>query len=275
MFSYSDRVAVSPDQRQAYLEFALRAVEAAGKVTLPYFRNQLVVQNKLQDGRFDPVTEADHAVERVFRAALRDTYPEHGIYGEEFGHEPGNGLTWVIDPIDGTRAFMTGMLHWGLLLALFDGQKPVLGVMHQPYLGETFFGDNETAWHRRGSDQRRLETRKGINLGVGVLATTNPNLFRAPAERAAFDTIESRARLVTYGGDCYLYALVAMGGIDVATDAGLSPYDVQALMPIVQGAGGCMTTVDGGNASMGGFVVATGSRALHEEVLDLMQGKTH
>lgn len=275
MFSYSERVAVAPEQRLAYLEFAIRAAEAAGKVTLPYFRSQMVVHNKRKDGQFDPVTEADHAAEQVFRAALRGTYPEHGIFGEEFGHEPGNGLTWVIDPIDGTRAFMTGMLHWGLLLALFDGQEPVLGVMHQPYTGETFFGDNETAWHRCGTDQRRLQTRTGVGLGASVLATTNPNLFKGPRERTAFDTIESRARLVTYGGDCYLYALVAMGGIDVATDAGLNPYDVQALMPIVKGAGGCMTTVNGGNASMGGFVVASGSRVLHEEVLGVMQGKMH
>jgi myo-inositol-1(or 4)-monophosphatase len=275
MFSYSDPVAVTPAKRQSYLEFALQVAEAAGQATLPFFRSPLVVQNKLDDGRFDPVTEADHAAERVFRTALRSAYPEHGIFGEEFGHESGNGLTWVIDPIDGTRAFMTGMLHWGLLLALFDGQQPVLGVMHQPYSGETFFGDNESAWHRRGREQRRLETRKGVDLSAGIVATTNPNLFRGPGERAAFDRIESRARLVTYGGDCYLYSLVAMGGIDVATDAGLRPYDIQALIPIVRGAGGCVTTVDGGNASMGGFVVASGSRALHEEVLELIQAAMH
>jgi len=272
MFHYSDPVSVSADELRAYLEFGARVAERAGAATLPYFRADVAVENKRNDGRFDPVTEADRAAEQVFREALRSTYPDHGIYGEEYGFEPGNGLTWVIDPIDGTRAFMTGMLHWGLLLALFDGQKPVVGIMHQPFTGELFYGTNTGAWYRRGEVRRTLRSRSCAGLEDAVLTTTSPGLFRAEGERAAFDRLERRVKLSKYGGDCYIYAMVAMGYVDLATDAGLQPYDIQALIPIIRGAGGVVTTADGGDPSMGGFIVAAGSETLHAATLSCLKG---
>jgi myo-inositol-1(or 4)-monophosphatase len=272
MLEYSAPVPVSADERSRYLQFALRAAERAGAVTLPFFRGEVSIENKRDDGRFDPVTEADRAAEQVFRAELRATFPEHGIFGEEYGYEPGNGLTWVIDPIDGTRAFMTGMLHWGLLLALFDGQKPVLGVMCQPFTGEYFYGDNEGAWYRRAGVERRMHTRRGVALPDAVLTTTNPTLFRGAGEREAFDRLERRVKLSKYGGDCYIYAMLAMGYVDLATDAGLQPYDIQALVPIIRGAGGVVTTVDGGEPSMGGFIVAAGCAELHRAALESLTG---
>jgi histidinol phosphatase-like enzyme (inositol monophosphatase family) len=273
MFDYSDPIPVSAEALRAYLDFGLRVAERAGVATLPYFRADVSVENKRSDGRFDPVTEADRAAERVFRDALADSYPAHGIYGEEYGFEPGNGLTWVIDPIDGTRAFMTGMLHWGLLLALFDGQKPVLGIMHQPFTGETFYGINTAAWYRRGEVRRTLHSRACGGLEDAVLTTTSPGLFLVEAQRAAFDRLERRVKLSKYGGDCYIYAMVAMGYVDLAMDAGLQPYDIQALIPIVRGAGGVVTTAEGGDASMGGFIVAAGSEALHAATLKYLAGE--
>ena len=272
MLRYTDPVAVSDEQRAEYLQFGLEIAEEAGLTTLPHFRSALSVTNKRTDGRFDPVTEADRAAETVIRRRLAERLPEHGIFGEEFGHVEGNGLTWVIDPIDGTRAFMTGMLHWGLLLALFDGGKPVLGIMHQPFTGEFFYGDGRSAHYRRGSEHRVLRASPSGSLGEAVLTTTSPGLIRDQSQRAAFDRLERAVQLSKYGGDCYIYAMVAMGYVDLAVDGGLQPYDIQALIPIIEGAGGVVTTAQGGDPSMGGFIVAGSGPELHAQALSCMWG---
>jgi histidinol phosphatase-like enzyme (inositol monophosphatase family) len=271
MLRYAKPVAITAAELEDFTRMALELAWQAGRATLRYFRSELVIDDKRPNGRFDPVTEADRAAERVIRDGLVKAYPAHGIYGEEYGHQAGNGLTWVIDPIDGTRAFMTGMLHWGLLLALFDGEKPVLGVMHQPFTEEFFYGNNDAAFYRRGRHERPLRCRECPSIEEAVLTTTSPKLFEGPGERAAFDRLESAVRLSKYGGDCYIYSMLAMGFVDLATDAGLQAYDIQALMPIIRGAGGVVTTVDGRDASMGGFIVAAGSARLHSLALARMK----
>jgi myo-inositol-1(or 4)-monophosphatase len=267
MLEYSEARQISDSERVEYLEFALGLAAAAGSAILPFFRAGAGVENKLTDGGFDPVTEADHAAEEVIREQIRSRYPEHGIFGEEFGSDAGNGLTWVIDPIDGTRAFMSGLLHWGVLLGLFNGERPVLGVMHQPFTGEFFAGDCQHAHYHRGEVSQPLQVRQCGGVAQAVLGTTSPKLFTTPFERRGLEALEEKVRLSRYGGDCYLYAMLAMGQLDIVMDAGLQPYDVQALVPIIEGAGGVVTTAQGGDASMGGFVVATGSAELHAEVL--------
>jgi myo-inositol-1(or 4)-monophosphatase len=272
MLQYALPMAVGTAELEEYTRVALEVAERAGQATLKYFRSELDVHDKRPGGAFDPVTEADREAERIIREGLQSAYPAHGIYGEEYGHDAGNGLTWVIDPIDGTRAFMAGMLHWGLLIGLFDGEKPLLGVMYQPFTGEFFFGNNSAAWYRRDTREHRIRCRECPSLEAAVLTTTSPRLFSEPAERAAFDRLETAVKLTRYGGDCYIYAMLAMGFVDLATDAGLKAYDIQALMPIIRGAGGAVSTVDGGNASMGGLVVAAGSPRLHELALACMNG---
>lgn len=272
MFGYSEAVGLGVDELKECTRLALELTQRAGQVALPYFRSEILIEDKRIGGRFDPVTQADREVERVIRDGIENIYPNHGMLGEEYGQQPGNGLTWVVDPIDGTRAFMTGMLHWGVLLALFDGEKPVLGVMHQPFTGETFYGTNDSAWYRQGGRERQLRTRACTSLEEAVLTTTSPKLFRNPEERAAFDRLEAEVKLSKYGGDCYIYAMLAMGFVDLATDAELKPYDIQALMPIIRGAGGVVSKVTGGDASMGGTVVAAGSAELHALALKCMAG---
>ena len=272
MFKYSAAASVSARELESYTRFALEVAAQAGEATLPYFRADVAIDDKRTRGRYDPVTQADREAERVIRERVEAAYPQHGIFGEEFGLRAGNGLTWVVDPIDGTRAFMMGMLHWGVLLALFDGERPVLGVMHQPFTGETFYGNGEGAWYRRGGAERRLRVRRCESLEEAVLATTSPRLFGKAEQRAAFDRLEAAVKLSKYGGDCYIYAMVAMGYVDLATDADLNPYDIQALMPIIQGAGGIVTTVHGGDASMGGFVLAAGDIKLHAMAVESMMG---
>lgn len=261
-FQFTESFPLSDQERVDLLEFAVALGVKAGEATLPYFRGPVEIENKLADGRFDPVTQADTAAEKVIRSEIERLYPTHGVYGEEFGYQPGNGLTWVIDPVDGTRSFMSGLLHWGLLLALFDGQRPVLGVMYQPYTREIFCGDGRSAEFRCGSVVRSLKTRRCSELQDAVLATTSPRLFESREDLAGFKELENRSKLTRYGGDCYIYAMLAMGYIDLATDAQLKPYDIQALIPIIEGAGGAVSTYEGGDACMGGTVLAAGSPAL-------------
>ena len=270
-FGYGPKASVSDADRSEFLEFAKRVARLAGDATLPYFRADATVENKLSDGRFDPVTEADRAAETVIREALAQSYPSHGVYGEEFGYQSGNGLTWVIDPIDGTRAFMSGMLHWGVLLALFDGETPIVGVMHQPYTGEVFAGDGNHATFERGGAQRILRTSACNDLSEAVLATTGVDWFGRD-ERTQFERLREKVQLCRIGGDCYLFAIAAMGYIHLASDASLNAYDIQALVPIIRGAGGVITTYDGGDPSMGGTVLASANEVLHQRALAAMQG---
>lgn len=272
MLTLSDRVPVSEIERQELLAFARGIAKEAGQSVLPFFRRPMHVENKQSDGGFDPVTEGDRAAERVLRQRINERYPQHGVLGEEFGHEPGNGLTWVIDPIDGTRAFMCGMLHWGLLLALFDGQEPIIGVVYQPFTDELWSGDGVSAFHARGAEQSVIITRPGVALAQAVMGTTNPNLIKGSADRARYDVLEGRVRLARYGGDCYIYSVLAMGFMDIGIDGGLQAYDIQALIPIVRGAGGVITNWAGGSPVFGGNVIACGSQALHDEALRVLQG---
>lgn len=256
----------------AFLEFALRTAEAAGEAVLPHFRVALDVADKGGAAGYDPVTVADHAAESVIRDAIARTYPDHGIRGEEHGWQKGaSNYTWVIDPIDGTRSFILGQMHWATLIALHDGDGVVAGVAHQPYVGESFVATaGGIAQWRRGSARRVLATRRCPTVGDAVVACTDPKMFGTAGERAAFDRVADRARLTRWGGDCYAYCLLAMGLIDIVIEASLHAYDVQALMPIVAAAGGAITTWDGGRCDEGGSVVACGDRALHGKVMELL-----
>jgi myo-inositol-1(or 4)-monophosphatase len=251
------------------LEFARDLAAAAGAAILPHFRVPLAIENKGDARDYDPVTQADRAAEKLIREAIRRRYPDHGIRGEEAGVEPGRSpYSWVIDPIDGTRSFVLGQLHWGTLIALSDGARPVLGVMHQPFVDESFsaLAGGAAMW-RRGGLQRTLSTRACPRLEDAMLACTAPDMFPTPAERSAFERLSSRVRLTRFGSDCYGYCLLAMGLVDLVVESDLQAYDLQALIPIVEAAGGVITRWDGNPCDEGGAVVACGDRALHPRAL--------
>ena len=265
-------VPVSRDEIATYLEFAGRLVDASGAVIRPHFREQLSVANKADGGKYDPVTIADQAAETAIRELIKRTYPQHGIYGEEHGFEAGSsGLTWVIDPIDGTRAFITGVPLWGTLVALHDGEKPILGVMDQPFTGERFVGSTLGAELRMRGDSTPLRVRPCGDLSEARLQSTHPAMFTT-AERAAFDDVARRVRLTRFSGDCYTYCMVALGCIDLVVESNLLPYDVQALIPIIEAAGGIITDWRGGYAGNAGQVIACGDRRVHEQALKLLAG---
>mgnify|MGYP001499401779 CR=1 FL=1 len=267
MLEYSKAFHVTTEERASFLEFAVAISRKAGAAALSFFRSRTGMTNKLSDGSYDPVTEADLAVERILREAIELHYPLHGICGEEYGFRRGNGLTWVIDPIDGTRAFISGLLHWGILLSLFDGQRPILGVMYQPYTDELFFGEGNNSTLQYSGNSQKLCTSAQTNIEDAVVGTTSHRFFGETNFLNGFQRLEESARFTSYSGDCYLYAMLASGQIDIAVDTGLQPYDIQALIPIVEGAGGSVTSENGGNASLGGTVVATANTALHRKVL--------
>ena len=255
-----------------FLEFAHGAAVAAGAAILPHFRVALRVEDKGEGGDYDPVTVADRAAERAIRAEIVRAFPEHGIRGEEQGSRKGTApYTWIIDPIDGTRSFILGQLHWATLLALNDGERVVVGVVHQPYVGESFVGvaGGRAEW-RRGGERRTLKTRRCRSVANAVLASTDPKMFTTPEEVAAFRRVADAARFTRWGGDCYAYCLLAMGLIDVVLESSLQAYDIQALIPIVEAAGGTITSWTGSRCDEGGAVVACGDTALHGEVLKLL-----
>jgi histidinol phosphatase-like enzyme (inositol monophosphatase family) len=257
------------------LEFTYRTALAAGKAILPHFRVALDVADKGGMRGYDPVTVADRAGEAVIRARIARTFPNHGIRGEELGWQTGSSRhTWVIDPIDGTRSFILGQMHWATLIALNDGERVVAGVAHQPYVGETFLAEaGAPAEWRHGRERRRLRTRRCRSVDEAVLVCTDPTMFRNTRDRAAFRRVADKVRLTRWGGDCYAYCLLAMGLIDVVIESSLHAYDIQALIPIVESAGGSITAWNGGRCDEGGSVVACGDRALHPKVLKLLRNR--
>ena len=257
------------DTLSDYLEFAWRTAVAAGEAILPHFRQSIDVDNKDRAGGFDPVTVADRAAETAIRSAIAKAYPTHGLSGEEHGLTPGSApWTWVIDPIDGTKSFVLGHLHWGTLIALNDGREPVVGVAYQPFVGEGFVAHRGGAaeW-RRGRERRRLATRACPRVEDALVVTTDPRFFAPPREHAAFAAVTDGVRFTRYGGDLYCYTQLAMGLCDVVIETGLKPYDVQALIPLVAAAGGVITNWRGDSCQEGGDVLACGDPALHERLL--------
>jgi histidinol phosphatase-like enzyme (inositol monophosphatase family) len=255
-------------------DFALDVAVRAGAAILPHFREPIEIRDKGGARGYDPVTEADRGAETVIREGIAAAWPAHGIHGEEQGYAAGSApYTWVIDPIDGTRSFILGQMHWATLIALRDATRPLVGVAHQPYVGESFVGvaGHGAEW-RRGEARRTLRTRRCGSVEEAVLAATTPDMFATLAAQAGFSRVRTRARLTRFGGDCYAYCLLAMGLIDIVVESSLQAYDVQALMPIVEGAGGVITTWRGGPCDHGGDVVACGDPALHERVLKLLAG---
>lgn len=253
---------------ERFERFALALLEEAGALALDHFRRAPEVHDKAPRGAaLDPVTEADRAVEAHIRAGIRARYPDHGLSGEEQADEPGRSeLAWTIDPIDGTRGFMSGFVHWGVLLALCFRAQPVLGFVHQPYIGETWAASARGARFYRGAVAQSIATRRCAELGMATLATTDPYLFEG-AEAAAFESLRRQVRLTRYGADCYAYCMLAMGQLDLVLESGLKPWDVQALIPIVTGAGGVISDWRGGDCSAGGQVLAAGDAELHRRAM--------
>ena len=254
------------------LAFAHRLADAAGAAILPHFRTGLGLDDKAsRPFDVDPVTLADRAAEQAARALLDVERPEDAVLGEEFGRRAGSsGREWVLDPIDGTRGFVTGFPTWGTLVGLRDAEGPRVGVINQPYTGERWWGDGEQAWHRDRAGERRLHVRACASLADAVYSTTSPETFRSPYERRVLEAFQGRTRLRRYGGDCYAYALLAAGQLDVIAESGLQVYDWVALLPVLRGAGALFSAWDGGPPGHDGTLLAAGDARVFAEARALL-----
>ena len=256
-------------------EFLFELADAADAETLPRFRAGIAIDDK-RPGDFDPVTEADRASERAIRDLLAARCPGDPILGEEYGASAGtaggdNGRLWVIDPIDGTRAFITGVPVWGTLIGFCEAGRARVGIMSQPFTGERFHADGNAAYLNRHGQQAALRVSRTTNLAEATLFTTSPRMFSGDA-LTRFETLESLCRLTRFSLDCYGYCLLAAGQADLVVERGLKPYDIVALVPIIEQAGGIVTTFDGGRPEAGGDIIAAATPQLHEAALTIMNG---
>ncbi len=253
-----------------YVAFAEELAKAAAAEILPHFRTRPAMDNKLEAG-FDPVTEADRAGERAMRTMIEARFPDHGIVGEEYGiKEARSDLTWILDPVDGTRSFVFGMTSWTTLIGLLRNGRPMIGLMHQPFVGESFIGSPSGSFLKRGEVSARLRVSPAASLSQALGTTTAPHLYRSARQLRFLSAMRDRLRMIRYDGDAYFFCLLAAGQIDIAMDAGLAPYDIAPLIPIIEGAGGIVTTWDGRDAAEGGDILAAASPALHEEAKALL-----
>jgi len=246
--------------------------DAAREATLLHFRSPGLSAETKEAERFDPVTVADRLSEQRMRDILARRRPQDGILGEEFGRVAGtSGLTWVLDPIDGTRGYLSGTPTWGVLISVRDETGPIYGIIDQPYIRERFEGGLGRAEVNGPSGRAVLAVRPARPLSQAILFSTFPEVGTAE-EGAAFRRVAPKAKLVRYGTDCYAYALIAAGQIDLVIEAGLQAYDVQAPIAVIQAAGGIVTDWQGRPAHDGGQILAAASPALHAEALALLNG---
>jgi myo-inositol-1(or 4)-monophosphatase len=259
-----------------FAAFVEKLAQVSSEVILPFFRSAIGAEDKSRGGIFDPVTEADRGAESAMRRLIAQTFPAHGVIGEEYGQDrPDAEYVWVLDPIDGTKSFISGLPTWGTLIGLMHNGRPVYGMMSQPFTRERYFGDGKRARLRtlaptRGESPpsewttRTLRTRACADLDKATVMTTSPALIKEDHDRIAYRNVERQARLVRYGADCYAYCALAAGFVDLVIETNLKPHDVVALAPIIEGAGGVITTWEGENVAKGGRIIAAGDPRLYE-----------
>ena len=247
---------------------------AAARETLPRFKTALDITNK-REGDFDPVTEADRKAEQVMRALIEEKFPDHGILGEEFGAvRPDADFQWILDPVDGTRAFICGVPVWGTLIGLYHRGAPMAGVMDQPFTQERFLaipekdGTLATKMIAKGRE-KRLATRQDRPLNEATLMATAPDMF-AKDEYERFDALARAVNMTRYGGDCYAYCMLAAGHIDLVAEAGLKIHDIAAIVPIIRGAGGVVTDWSGQDPAKGGKILAAANEKIHQKAINFL-----
>ena len=253
------------------LSVAHELADVARPIALQYFRKPgQNVKNKL-NADFDPVTVADQGIEQAMRGILASRRAQDGIFGEEFGQSEGtSGLTWVLDPIDGTRAYISGLPTWGVLIAVSNNEGPQIGIIDQPFTGERFIGSSSGAEWTRGEERIALNVRKCETLAGATLFTTFPEVGSI-SERRAFERVRDQVKLTRYGVDCYAYGLIAAGQTDLVIEAGLNSYDLQGPIAVIQAAGGIVTNWQGGPAHHGGTALAAGDARTHAAALELLK----
>lgn len=251
--------------------FLHRLADAADKETLPRFRTKLVVDDKIKPGySYDPVTDADRQAELAIRHIIVQDYPDHAILGEEYGESGSGPFRWILDPIDGTLPFLCGIPVWGTLIGLLIEEHAALGMMSQPFTKERFWTDANGSWRSEAGHVFPMSVSGKRKLADAILHTNSPERFQG-ALKQGLDTLASLVRRVRYGGECYAFAMLAAGQIDICIEPNLQPYDIVALIPIIEKAGGIITRADGARAESGGPILAAANAELHEQVMHILK----
>ena len=259
-------------EKQTLFENALDIVYEAGKITNGYFKKNITIENKAENS-FNPVTIADRLAEKKIREMIEKLYPNDSIVGEEYGKKSGStDFTWIIDPIDGTKAFISGIPTWGILLSLVRNSKPIMGVIYQPFTGEFFWGGFGKAFKKtnlKSNAAKPISVRKCENLANAVVATSSPTI---PSQlfQNGLDEIMRLSKLDRYGLDCYAYAMLAEGYIDTVIEFGLQEYDIRAPEAIILSSGGIISNIDGSYPLTGGDVIASGDRIVHKQIISIL-----
>ena len=251
------------------IETTLHALcDLAEVQTIRHFRAPMEITNKLEKG-FDPVTIADQAAETAIRTYLIKHFPDHGILGEEHASINENAdYCWIIDPIDGTRAYISGLPTWGTLIGLSYKGTPIAGVMHQPFTGEKFLYAGKHSFLEHHQKKQRMSTSSVTDLGQATLMSTAPELFTGSDENA-FSQLSKACRLTRFGFDCYAYAMVAAGHVELVVECGLNAYDIAPLIPVIEQAGGCVASWKGESAAGGGKVIAAANDHILNAALEI------
>ena len=268
-------MSLSDDRLRTFETVAIELAAVAGEAILPLFRADHGLEDKgaMKDGAFDPVTRADKNAEAAIRKAVSARFPDHGFIGEEYGEDrPDAEFVWVLDPVDGTRAFISGLPLWTTLIALRHQGRPVVGVIGQSYLGEVFVGTRLGSRLIQGGAERSLRVRSCDSLGEALIATTDQNIFRTDAQAKAWGNVRAAARLARFGCDAYAYAMVALGALDLVVETGLKSWDIEAAIPLLEGAGGFVTDWRGQPIGQhGGQMVIAGDQRVLSAALTLLQ----
>lgn len=267
------RMTLADAELSAFETFALELAKAAGDVILPLFRAENGLEDKgpAKNGEFDPVTLADKGAEAAIRRLIAERYPDHGVIGEEYGEDrPDAEFVWVLDPIDGTRAFISGLPLWTTLIAMRHQGRPAVGAIGQSYMDEVFVGSRRGASLVRGEDLYPLRVRACPALSQALIATTDQNIFQGETLQA-WTRVRQAARLARYGCDAYAYAMVAMGTMDAVVETGLKAWDIEAAVPIIEGAGGFITHWNGDPIGQhGGNMLIAGDERVRDEAIALL-----
>jgi len=258
------------------ITFFHELADVASQHTLPRYRNGPIhIDTKPKEGtRFDPVTDADRLAEQAMRQLINERYPDHAIIGEEYGASGSGVIEWVLDPVDGTRPFICGLPVWGTLIGLNYAGRSVMGMMSQPFTGERFWSDGDKSYCSGPAGERILKASHTVNLAEAILHTTAP-LSSHSRYSDSFASLLEQTRMTRYGGECYAMAMLAAGHIDICVEFSLQPYDIAALIPIIEHAGGVVTTFAGERAEAGGAVIASANATLHEQVLKILSSAAH
>lgn len=252
-------------------QFLLHLADSASKITLPAFRTSLEVTDKAEGSLFDPVTDIDLRTEKAIISEIKVRFPEHGISGEEYGTVGSQDRwSWIIDPIDGTRSFISGMPTWGTLVGLLFEGKPVYGMMSQPYVGDCFIGGGGISELYYPEGSKVLKAGHTTYLSDAILFSTTPDMFQAGRESDCFSNLAKNVKMTRFGADCYGYCLLASGFVDLVVESNLKYCDIAPLVPIIEASGGVISHWDGGLVKAGGQIVAASTQQLLDQALELL-----